>query len=588
MTTRARTYFSDLVVEFLYQQDIDMVVFNPGASFRGVHDSLVHADNAAIAPRIVMACHEETAVAIAHGYHKASGRHMGVLVHANVGLLHASMAVFNAWCDRVPLFVMGGNGPVDAGKRRPWIDWIHTSQNIESVVKDYVKWCDQPIGQRATVESLTRAFKLMNTPMHAPVFVALDFDTQEQPLEEGVRLYPATATEPTRLPPLDQSTVEDLGRRLLAARTPVLVVDFSGRAPETVAPLVTLAEAFGLAVVDRGNRLNFPSTHPLNISHTGTDLVADADLVIALEVQDLVGALGSFLPLTDQGLPSNGADVITIGFNDLLTSKWSADYQQFVPVTRSVAADTRASIDTLLAVAEEPEGPFTTIDFTQRRDRRAAALADAHTRARADWARQAEDSKQREKIHVAGAVDEIHRAVQEEKWVLTNTGSLTVDGWVKKLWPLERPGSYLGLNGGGGLGYGLGASVGAALAHRDDDTLCINLQSDGDFLYAPSALWTAAAQQAPLLVVVMNNRLYLNSTQHAQRVAGNRDRDIDRAHIATSFYDNPVDFVTMARSYGIHTLPRVEKIGDVAPTVSQAVRYLKAHREPVLVEILMD
>ncbi|MCT9107425.1 thiamine pyrophosphate-binding protein [Streptomyces mirabilis] len=585
MTT---SYFSDLVVEFLHQQGIDKVAFNPGASFRGVHDSLVHADNAEIAPEIVMTCHEEIAVAVAHGYHKASGRHMGVFVHANVGLLHASMAVFNAWCDRVPLFVLGGNGPVDAGKRRPWIDWIHTSQNIESVVKDYVKWCDQPIGQRATVESLYRAFKLMNTPMQAPVFVALDFDVQEQPLEDGVRLLPARATEAARLPALNGADLDDLTGRLLAARLPVLVVDFSGRDPGTVAQLVALADALGLAVVDRGNRLNFPNTHQLNVSHTSGTLLSDADLVLALEVQDLVGALGSFLALTDQGAPANGADIVTLGFNELLTSKWAADYQQFVPVTRAVAADTADSVAALRTVVEDPAGPFAAPAFTERREQRAKALADLHTEARADWARQAEEAKGRDRIHVSAAVDEIHRAVRDEEWILTNTGSLTIDGWVKKLWPLERPGSYLGLNGGGGLGYGLGASIGAALAHQSDGTLCVDLQADGDFLYTPSALWTLAAYDVPLLVIVMNNRLYLNSTQHAERIAGNRDRDIDRAHIATSFYDRPVDFVTLAQSFGVHTLPRVERVEAVAPTVREAVAHLKEHGKPVLVEILME
>ncbi|GAX52119.1 thiamine pyrophosphate-binding protein [Streptomyces olivochromogenes] len=585
MTT---SYFSDLVVEFLHQQGIDKVAFNPGASFRGVHDSLVHADNAEIAPEIVMTCHEEIAVAVAHGYHKASGRHMGVFVHANVGLLHASMAVFNAWCDRVPLFVLGGNGPVDAGKRRPWIDWIHTSQNIESVVKDYVKWCDQPIGQRATVESLYRAFKLMNTPMQAPVFVALDFDVQEQPLEDGVRLLPARATEAARLPALNGADLDDLTGRLLAARLPVLVVDFSGRDPGTVAQLVALADALGLAVVDRGNRLNFPNTHQLNVSHTTGTLLSDADLVLALEVQDLVGALGSFLTLTDQGAPANGADIVTLGFNELLTSKWAADYQQFVPVTRAVAADTADSVAALRTVVEDPAGPFAAPEFTERREQRAKALADLHTEARAGWARQAEEAKGRDRIHVSAAVDEIHRAVRDEEWILTNTGSLTIDGWVKKLWPLERPGSYLGLNGGGGLGYGLGASIGAALAHQSDGTLCLDLQADGDFLYTPSALWTLAAYDVPLLVIVMNNRLYLNSTQHAERIAGNRDRDIDRAHIATSFYDRPVDFVTLARSFGVHTLPRVERVDAVAPTVREAVAHIKEHGKPVLVEILME
>ncbi|MGW2649139.1 thiamine pyrophosphate-binding protein [Streptomyces sp. NPDC001393] len=582
------SYFSDLLVEFLHQQGIDKVAFNPGASFRGVHDSLVHADSAAVAPDIVMACHEEIAVALAHGYHKASGRHMGVFVHANVGLLHASMAIFNAWCDRVPLFVLGGNGPVDAGKRRPWIDWIHTSQNIESVVKDYVKWCDQPIGQRATIESLYRAFKLMNTPMQAPVFVALDFDVQEQPLEDGVRLLPASATEPTRLPALGGADLDHLTGRLLSARLPVLLVDFSGRDPRTVAPLVALADALGLAVVDRGNRMNFPATHPLNVSHTGGELLAEADLVLALEVQDLVGALGSFLTLTDQGQPANGAEIVTLGFNELLTSKWAADYQQFVPVSRAIAADTRDSVAALLAVAEDPTGPFAEPAFTERREDRVKALSALHTEARTGWARQAEEAKGRERIHVSAAVDEIHRAVRDEEWILTNTGSLTIDGWVKKLWPLERPGSYLGLNGGGGLGYGLGASVGAALAHQGDGTLCVDLQADGDFLYTPSALWTLAAYDVPLLVVVMNNRLYLNSTQHAERIAGNRDRDTGRAHIATSFYDQPVDFVNLARSYGVHALERVERIEDVEPTVREAVAHIKAQGRPVLVEILME
>lgn len=579
-------YFSDVIVEFLRQQDIDYVTFNPGASFRGVHDSLVHEDNAEIAPEIVMACHEEIAVAIAHGYHKASNRHMGVFVHANVGLLHASMAIFNAWCDRVPLFVLGGNGPLDAGKRRPWIDWIHTSQNIESVVKDYVKWCDQPTSQRATIESLYRGFKLMNTPMRAPVFVALDFDIQEQPLQDDVRLLPKSAAAATELPPLDALSADGLATRLRDAELPVLITDFSGQDPRTVAPLTALAESLGLAVVDRGNRLNFPSTHELNLSGADAGFLKDADLVLALEVQDLAGALGSFLELDDHGRPANGAHVVTIGANDLLTSKWAADYQQFVPVDQAVAADAFGSVTALRERVEDAS--FATPAFTARRDERIKRISAAHVRARTEWADRAEEAKGNEIINVAAAVDEIHRAVRDETWVLANTGSLTIDGWVKKLWPLERPQSYLGLNGGGGLGYGLGASVGAALAHKDDGQIVIDLQSDGDFLYTPSALWTLAAYEVPLLTIVMNNRLYLNSTQHAQRIAGNRDRDIDRAHIATSFYDNPVDFVTLARSYNIHALPRVEAVAGIAPTVREAVEFIKANGKPALVEILME
>lgn len=376
--------------------------------------------------------------------------------------------------------------------------------------------------------------------------------------------------------------------RLLSAEMPVLIVDFSGRNPQTVTPLVALAESLGLPVIDRGNRFNFPNTHQLNLSGAHAELLKDTDLVIALEVQDLRSALGSFLELTDEGMPANGAYVVTIGSNDLLTSKWAADYQQFVPVNRSITADSLKTLTVLRTVVEDKDGAFSTSEFTQKRDARIKLIAASHTRARGIWSQQAQEAKSNEVINVATAVGEIHEAVRGEPWILTNTGSITVDGWVKKLWSMERPQSYLGLNGGGGLGYGLGASVGAALAHKGDGQICINLQTDGDFLYTPSALWSLSAYDIPLLVIVMNNRLYLNSRQHAAHIAGNRGRDIDRAHIATSFCGNPVDFVSLAQSFNIYALPCVEALKDVAPAVKSAIAFIKAHGKPALIEILME
>jgi acetolactate synthase-1/2/3 large subunit len=166
-------YFSDLLVDLLINQGIEYVCFNPGASFRGIHDSLVHHPDPAV-PAILMCCHEEISVAMAHGYYKASGKHMAVLVHANIGLQHASMAIFNAWCDRVPLLVLGGNGPIDAALRRPWIDWIHTSQGIDKLLSGYTKWTDMPVSQAATLESVQRALKLCAAEPHAPCYVAID------------------------------------------------------------------------------------------------------------------------------------------------------------------------------------------------------------------------------------------------------------------------------------------------------------------------------------------------------------------------------------------------------------------------------
>lgn len=584
MDTGTKKYFSDIVVDFLIQQGIEGVAFNPGASFRGIHDSLVHRDNS---PDIFMVCHEEIAIAMAHGYFKACNRHMAVFIHSNVGLLHASMAIFNAWCDRVPLFLIGGNGPIDAAKRRPWIDWIHTSQNIESAVKDFVKWCDQPISQLATIESMYRGFKLMNTEMPAPIYIAIDFDVQEQELEPGLHLLPKMATMPGKLAGADVNFIDNVVKDMLKAKMPVLIVDFNGRNPDTILPLVSIAESIGMAVIDRGNRFNFPNNHPLNVSYITADILKKADFIFAIEVQDLAGALTSFLGTTKDILNKNDFKLVTVNTNDLLLSKWSADYQQFIPVGDACIADTFQTIRSIqkqicshsLELAKNEN---------ERNDRK-RKISELHCAAKDRWGMEVQSfAENKSAIHVSVAVNEIFNAVKDKKWVLTNTGSLTIDGWVKKLWTLDTTGCYLGLNGGGGLGYGLGASIGAAIAKCHENTLCINLQADGDFLYTPSALWTLSSYNIPLLVIVMNNKLYFNSTQHADIIAKNRAREKDLSHVATSFYDMPVDFIKLAQSFGIYTLPTITTANVIVPSVLSAVEYIKQHNKPVLIEIVME
>lgn len=567
-------YFSDVVVDFLRRQQFDAVVFNPGASFRGLHDSLVHLSGA---PEVVMAAHEEIAVAIAHGYHKASNRHMAVCTHANVGLLHAGMAIFNAWCDRVPLLVIGGNGPVDAARRRPWVDWIHTAAHLSSVVDGYVKWSDQPVGQWSTLESLHRAVKLMNTPMRAPVFVGLDFDVQEQVAELDLSAFPATAGDPAELATLSAAAVADLAQRLCAAASPVLVVDHSGQDPRTLAAVVELAEAAGAAVLDRGNRLSFPATHPLNLTGVDPAALDPVDLVVAFEVADPHSAL--------EPLPGNPF-VVTIGHNELLTGSWAADYLRLAAVDQAHVADTLGTFEALTAAVTARAAGAS--EFLARRDRRVERLAHAHHAARAAWARQADQAKDGAGIDTIGALDEIHAAVKDHEWVLVNSGGVANDSWVRKLWPLDRPSSYLGLSGGAGLGYGPGASVGAALAHRQDGTLCVNIQADGDLLYTPSALWTMAAHPVPLLTVVVNNQRYANSTEHAAAVAAARGRDRGKAHVGTSFATNPVDFAGLARSYGVHAPPRATTTDEIAATVRKAAELVLETGKPALVELLVD
>src|SRR6201984_533668 len=181
--TNAAGFGSDVVAEVLRDLDIPYIALNPGASYRGLHDSLVnHIGNTR--PQMCLCLHEEAAVAIAHGYTKVTGKPMAAAVHSNVGLFHATMAIFNAWCDRQPVVVLGATGPVDAVKRRPWIDWIHTARDQGAIVRNYTKWDDQPASPAAAREALIRATWIADTAPKGPVYINLDAEMQEARLAE--------------------------------------------------------------------------------------------------------------------------------------------------------------------------------------------------------------------------------------------------------------------------------------------------------------------------------------------------------------------------------------------------------------------
>ncbi|TFY86699.1 hypothetical protein DYL59_21330 [Pseudomonas kairouanensis] len=564
-------YFSDLLVDLLINQDIEYVCFNPGASFRGIHDSLVHHPDPAV-PAILMCCHEEISVAIAHGYYKASGKHMAVLVHANIGLQHASMAIFNAWCDRVPLLVLGGNGPLDAALRRPWIDWIHTSQAIDKLLSGYTKWTDMPISQAATLESVQRALKLCAAEPHAPCYIAIDSAVQEEPLTDGLAL-PAGPLPKERLPALDDQQLTVLVERLLAARHPVIAVDYAGLNDEQAEGLLQLATDTGAAIISRNGRYNVPNTHPLVFQDHDAHLLGECDFLLALEVQDLYGLLAN-----SGQAPHAGLYIATLGTHSLLISSWVADSQKLVNADLSLNANVVASIARIQHAVRERTRSVSA-EVSERLERIAQ-----HKRAR-NQALLAQVSQPAQGLTIAQALIAIHEAIGQRPWVLTNTGSVTIDTLVRQLWPIDRSEAYIGMSGGAGLGYGLGAAIGGALAHKGTDRLCINLQSDGDLLYTPSALWTLAAYDIPLLVLVINNRLYLNSKQHAERIADLRQRPQDLSNLATSFLEHEVDFVALANSFDLYSPGSADTPATIQEKISECLAYMAAHGKPALLEI---
>ncbi|MFQ6010687.1 MAG: thiamine pyrophosphate-binding protein, partial [Nitrososphaerales archaeon] len=283
-------YGSDVVVDMLKAYGVEYVALNPGATFRGLQDSIVNYGGNKN-PEVIEVCHEEIAVAISHGYYKAKGKPMAVLAHDTVGLLHASMAMFNAWCDNVPVLVMGGTGPMDITKRRPWIDWIHTGLLQGNLVREYVKWDDQPASVSSFPETIMRGYRSAMIEPKGPVYLCFDAELQEQKLAEPmtipkVELYPIPS-------PIqgDFEAMNKAARLLVEATNPVILADAVGRNPDAVHSLVELAETLSAPVLDLGTRLNFIRTHPLDL--TGSELTKDADLILALDPFDLYGAISS-------------------------------------------------------------------------------------------------------------------------------------------------------------------------------------------------------------------------------------------------------------------------------------------------------
>ena len=579
---RVPEYGSDLVVDLLQRLGIEYAAFNPGASFRGLHDSLVNYGGDSH-PRTILCTHEEIAVALAHGYAKASGRPMVAALHDVVGLQHACMAIFNAWCDRVPVLLLGGTGPMDSTRRRPWIEWIHTALVQGNHVRDFVKFDDQPANAASVVESILRAYRLMMAEPSGPVYVCLDAVLQEDPLPKGVSV-PADLQRWIRQSPVqpDPDGLKAAARLLSESRRPLILADTVGRSRQGADALRALAELLHAPVVDLGSRFNFPSAHPLEATERREELLRAADLVLAVDVVDLWGALqasaGQHRPAGFA--PSPMAKIVSLSLSDLLVHSWTSDYQRLQPVDVRLVGDSRLALPALLDLLE-PGGAA-----DQERQERAAAIAAEGSQLRTEWANRARSLG----TNTDGAVPlgylgvALGDALDGHDWVLSNS---ELRGWARRLWRIEHSYQYTGTSGGAGVGYGIGASLGVGLAHKGSGRIAVNLQPDGDLLYCSSALYTAAHERLPLLTVMLNNHSYYNSEEHGLRMAEHRGRPAERAGIGTRPEAPAVDFATLARGFGIASAGPITSPTDVPAALNTAIEAV-ASGEPYLLDVVTE
>ncbi|MEE8439438.1 MAG: thiamine pyrophosphate-binding protein [Micropepsaceae bacterium] len=541
---------SDIAAAMLRRFGIPYVSLNPGASYRGLHDSLVnHLGNEK--PSMVLALHEDHAVSIAHGYAKATGEPMACVLHSNVGLMHGMMGIYNAWCDRVPMIVLGATGPVDAAARRPWIDWIHTSSDQAELIRNFVKWDNQPASPDALVESMARANLLTRTEPTAPVFVCLDAGLQESSLESEpdwpdlARIEAPARSRPAR------SDVEAAASILKVAKRPLILMGRTDWSQEGWDARVKLAERLGAVVfTDLKNHAAFPTDHPAHIAPTiprlnpaTREVVAEADAILSLDWVDFGGVMGA--AAKGDARPK----VIHATLDHTLHNGAHMNYHRLGEADVRIAASADAVVADLLEILGQET--------------------------KAVW-REKLGSKSKEsdgRISVASIASKLLEAVDDPNKV---SFAALCRGFPTELWPFRDPAAYLGKDGGGGIGSGPGLSVGAALALSERGRQTIAILGDGDFCMGAMAIWSAAHAKIPLLVLINNNRSYFNDELHQETIARRRNRPVENRWIGQRITDPSVDIAKLAEAQGAVGIGPVIELDQLKGALVHGLEVLNA------------
>jgi len=546
MASSTAVWGSDAIAACLRALDVPYLALNPGASYRGLHDSLVnYLGNSR--PQMLLAIHEEAAVTIAHGYAKVAERMMGAVVHSNVGLMHATMAIFNAWCDRQPVLVLGATGPWDAARRRPWIDWIHTAADQGALVRDYTKWDNQPASVPAACEALMRAAQLANTAPRGPVYVNLDAGLQEMRIDALPPMPDASRHRAPESPRPAPELVTEAARLLSGARRPLILVGRSRRSELAWKSRVALAEALNASVItDLKQAAAFPTDHPLHAAPPGSfplpaalAAIREADAILSLDWGDLAGTLKAAF-----GGETVAARVIHVSADAHAHRGWSMDHQGLPVVDVYLLCEPDAALPALVDAvqprrAERPSAP----SYEEARPETGEALS---LRA------------------LAGAFNEAARGIPV-------TVTRVPLGWHGGYRHFRHPLDYIGADGGAGVGSGPGITVGAALALKGSERVPVALMGDGDFLMSVTALWTATHYHIPCLIIVCNNRAFYNDELHQERVAKERGRPVENKWIGQRLADPDIDLAAMARAQGAEGIGPVTRPADVGPAIARGL-----------------
>jgi thiamine pyrophosphate-dependent acetolactate synthase large subunit-like protein len=558
---------SDVAAEMLRRLEIPFVALNPGASYRGFHDSLVnYLGNQN--PQMILCLHEDHVVAIAHGYAKAADKPMAAVLHSNVGLMHGLMGLFNAFCDRVPMMVIGATGPIVPEKRRPWIDWIHTCKDQGALLRNFIKWDDEPRSVEGLVEAFLRGYQLTCSAPTAPVYICLDAGLQEEALSGDVHIPGIERYRPKTRQAAPAQDVEAVAKAINAAKSPVFLFGRGSRQQSHWDARVQLAEFAGASVMSsQRERAAFPTQHRLHVlppmgsmSPAGKEFLGSADLIVSFDYSDLQG----FLRQLNRRTATINAKIIHIAVDDALHNGWSMDYFGLPPTDIGIAADPDAFVEQLLPVLEE------FLDEKRRWDGKSRRKWEPmHYSERADQVLMPSD--------IEMALAEIRK---DRKFTLTHLSY----GWAGRAYHWNEPLDYLGHDGGAGLAAGPGLAIGAALALKDTSRIVISVDGDGDFMQGATALWTAAHYSVPVLFIISNNRSNFNDEIHQEAIAKDRSRSVANKWIGLRIDEPPLDIAGIARSQGVEAEGPVKDKKSLLEALNRALAVVVSGR-PYLIDV---
>ena len=555
---------SDFMVDVLRALGLEYVAANPGSTFESLHESIInYGDNKM--PEFLTCTHEESAVALCHGYAKIEGKPMMALIHGDIGLQHASMAIYNAYVDRVPVYMVVGNH-VDGAERTSGVQSMHSGNDLGALVRDYTKWDDQPYSLGAFAESAVRAYKIATAPPRGPVLLVAHHEVQSHAMTGPAPRIPKLVM--TAPPAGDSAAVAEAAWLLVNAERPLIVGERAVRSAEGLQLMVDLAETLQ-APFSSQERMNFPTHHPLS-GNGGTGY--QPDVMLGLEVADLSNQT--------RAAHARGAKVIAISAMGLALKSNLQEFGHYAEVDLDIGADAEATLPYLIEACKK----LITADRRRLIDERGRKLAEAHRQVRLANVEAAAYGWDSSPVSLARIAGELWPLVKDEDWSFVSPQAFA-GNWPNRLWKMDKPYQYIGGQGAGGMGYGAPASVGAALANRKYGRLSINLETDGDLNYAPGVLWTAAHHRIPLVSIMHNNRGYHQEVMFIEQMCSVHNRGADRAHIGTKLWDPNIDYTLMAKAYGLYAEGPISDPQQLAPALKRAIERVK-NGEPALVDVV--